>query len=310
MKKLLLPFLFGILVAACTDSDYDLSQVETDDIAIGDADSEYKIPLATIRVGMAELSGTGSQGDMREMFADADTWLPTTLPGGADYLDLTRLHETTYIDPIFDALFAEMDQPASGKLDRVTDLVLRKYKAAFARALGVAESLLTADYFKSSYLAPQTAAIIQNEARTQALEYLGGLDDLAPLDYDLGSIDLSGDVVDMLADNLDPKGTAPYRNTLHLYGKIESDLPVALRLDPAFTGTEVRFRVDVEPGTGNPIDEVQLFEPDLRAIVDGTTIGIPIQLERYYPGKEFTQQADQLVIRLNLVKRGALNLDL
>lgn len=307
---MLLPLLAAILAAACVDKNYDLSNVTTDDIAIGDETSEFKIPLATIRVGMDEITGSAAQGDIREMFEDADTWLPTMLPGGADYLDLTRLHESVYTDPVFDALFAEMDDTASDKLDRVTDLVLRKYKAAFAVALGVSESQLTAAYFRSAYLSPQTTGIIRSEAKRQSLNYLNGLDDIAPLDYDLGSIDLSGDVVDMLADNLDPEGTTPYRNTLHLYGRIESGLPVSLRLAPAFSDTDVRFETGVEPESENRIDEVQIFEPDLRTIVAGTVVGIPVHLEKYYPGKGFTDQSEQIVIRLSLVKRGALSLNL
>lgn len=308
MRKPLLLMLAAILATACMDKNYDLSNIETDDIAIGDETSEFKIPLATIRVGMDEITGSGAQGDIREMFEDADTWLPTTLPGGADYLDLTRLHERTYTDPVFDALFAEMDDTASGKLDRVTDLVLRKYRTAFAAALGVSESQLTADYFKEAYRSQQTTSIIRSEAKRQSLNYLNGLDDIAPLDYDLGHIDLSGDVVDMLVNNLDPEGTTPYRNTLHLYGRIESGLPVSLRLAPAFSDTGVRFETGVEPDSQNRIDEVQIFEPDLRTIVAGTAIGIPVHLEKYYPGKGFSDRTEQIMIRLSLVKRGALNL--
>lgn len=47
MRKFL-PFLFAAaLASSCIDNAYDLSNVNTDDVTIGDEDSEYRLPLAT-----------------------------------------------------------------------------------------------------------------------------------------------------------------------------------------------------------------------------------------------------------------------
>lgn len=306
MRKFSLLFLIGILAAACVDKDYDLSDVDTDNIAIGDGKSEFRIPLATIRIKNEEIAGAGQQGDIREMFGNADIWLPTALPatpgGQTDCIDLTALDDVSYTNRLFDALFDEM-ATSQAKLDEITALVLRDYKAEFARALGIPGSFLTADYFQNAFRDSETAGLIRNEARTQALDYLNGLDTIEPLDYDLGSIDLDSDVVDMLADNLDEK------NTLHLYGRIVSSLPVTLRLEPQFVNTTVEFEVEVKSDAENEIDEVPIFEQDLRTIVDGTHIAIPIRPEYYYPERSFSNR-EPVVIELRLVKRGALNLDL
>ena len=55
MRKFL-PFLFAAaLASSCIDNAYDLSNVNTDDVTIGDEDSEYRLPLATVYVSMSEL---------------------------------------------------------------------------------------------------------------------------------------------------------------------------------------------------------------------------------------------------------------
>ena len=113
----------------------------------------------------------------------------------------------------------------------------------------------------------------------------------------------------MLCENLDSEGTPNPKNTLHLYGSITSALPVSLRLVPYFSPTNVRFDVTVEPGKTNEIRETQLFERDLRQIIEGAEIILPVSLEKYYPGYDFTSD-QQIVITLRLIKRGGLKLNL
>ena len=46
--RLILPlFLFGMLVTSCIDNNYDLSEIDTDGVVIGD---EFRLPLATVTV--------------------------------------------------------------------------------------------------------------------------------------------------------------------------------------------------------------------------------------------------------------------
>ena len=158
----------------------------------------------------------------------------------------------------------------------------------------------------------QSTAGLQEELAGEVRDLAGGyLTDLKIEDvtYDLGRIDLGSDVVDMLADNLDPKGTANPRNTLDIYGEIISALPVSLQFSPRFYPTEMEFDIRVEPNVKAKIGETRLHENDLRQIIDGTEIILPVKLEKYFPGSGFTPD-QKIVIALRLVKRGGLKLNL
>ena len=92
MRKFL-PFLFAAaLASSCIDNAYDLSNVNTDDVTIGDEDSEYRLPLATVYVSMSELNEGGA--DIKTLFDEADIWLPSPLPGNAAYVDLRELQNS------------------------------------------------------------------------------------------------------------------------------------------------------------------------------------------------------------------------
>lgn len=74
--RLILPlFLFGMLVTSCIENNYDLSEIDTDGVVIGD---EFRLPLATVTVSMSELSKEGT--DIKALFDEADIWLPSPLP--------------------------------------------------------------------------------------------------------------------------------------------------------------------------------------------------------------------------------------
>ena len=64
-----------------------------------------------------------------------------------------------------------------------------------------------------------------------------------------------------------------------------------------------------DSGKTNEIRETQLFESDLRQIIEGAEIILPVSLEKYYPGYDFTSD-QQIVITLRLIKRGGLKLNL
>ena len=107
MRKFL-PFLFAAaLASSCIDNAYDLSNVNTDDVTIGDEDSEYRLPLATVYVSMSELKEGGA--DIKTLFDEADIWLPSPLPGNAAYVDLRELQNNPdTITPLLQALIDQM----------------------------------------------------------------------------------------------------------------------------------------------------------------------------------------------------------
>ena len=59
MRTLSLLLLSGALMTACVDRDYDLSDLDFDNVAIGDENSEFRIPLATVQVSMDEIAENG-----------------------------------------------------------------------------------------------------------------------------------------------------------------------------------------------------------------------------------------------------------
>lgn len=312
MRKFLLLFLPAVFAISCIDNAYDLSDINTDDVTIGDEESEFRLPLATVYVSMNELNEGGI--DIKALFDEAKIWLPTARAE----IDLQQLLPgSAYTDTLLDELLDEMTA-SEAKLTQITDLIWAKYREPFLDIPALShisdkDEALFKKTFKELFL-NETALLeaikdqVKAEVKNQAQGYLTELkvDDVK---YDIGKIDIGSDVVDMLAENLDPEGTANAKNTLHIYGEITSALPISLEIDPYFASTDVRFSVRVEPGKTNTITGTQLFESDLRQIIDGTDIVMPVTLDKYFPGTDFTPD-QQIVISLRLIKRGGLKLNL
>ncbi|WP_418981842.1 hypothetical protein [Alistipes sp.] len=312
MRKLYLLLLLGALNAACIDRDYDLTEIHTDNITLGE---EMRFPLATIRVTMQELR----QGllDVEEVFSEADDWLPSTLPGGVDYVDIVALNEHgTYLDALLDALIAEMQQPDGRKLSAVADRICAQYKYRFLAQLSLPSNVpdeLFKSTFKTEFLRRQD---VRESARQVARDYLGDIR-IEQMTYKIDRVQVTNQVVKMLSDNLDPESVPAGQrtSTLHLYGEIRSKLPLSLTLEPVFSSTRLDFTVAVDAKKAvNPIaesDGTQLFREDLEQIISGVEVRIPITLERYYPALGFRpEEQEQIAIDLKLVKRGGLKLDI
>lgn len=304
--RLILPlFLFGMLVTSCIDNNYDLSEIDTDGVVIGD---EFRLPLATVTVGMSELSKGDT--DIKALFDEADIWLPSPLPGGEKSVDLQKIQDTpSYTKDLLDALIGQM-QTDDVKINAVADLLYDKYLGTFLPMLP--PNTDPKDFKQVFITAFRSTTELQDELAGEVRNLAGSyLTDLKVEDvtYDIGKIDIGSDIVDMLADNLNPKGTADPQNTLDIYGQITSALPVSLQFSPRFSPTEVEFDVYVEPNVPAKIAETRLYESDLRQIIDGAEIILPVTLEKYFPGSGFTTD-QKIVINLRLVKRGGLKLNL
>ena len=225
--RLILPlFLFGMLVTSCIENNYDLSEIDTDGVVIGD---EFRLPLATVTVSMSELSKEGT--DIKALFDEADIWLPSPLPAGGKYVDLQKIqHTPSYIDELLDELIEQMKR-SDAKINAVADLLYDKYLGTF---LPLLPPNTDPKDFKQVFITMFRATTgLQEELAGEVRDLAGGyLTDLKIEDvtYDLGRIDLGSDVVDMLADNLDPKGTANPRNTLDIYGEMRATFAPVLDL--------------------------------------------------------------------------------
>lgn len=327
MRKLFLILLSGALFTACIDKDYDLGEIDTDNIAIGDESSRFEIPLARVLVTLEEIT-SGNGTDIDEVFGEADTWLPTQLPGRDDngyYADIPRLLDNLggYTDGLLDALVTQM-LTDDAKINDVAELLCEdKYFDTFREMLRLPANtkpeafipIFIETFRTQETLRDELSAEVKNVAGT----YLTGIEaDVQELSYEIGRIDISDDVVKMLTDNLDPKGTPDAKNTLHLAGNIDNKLPVALNIAPDFTGTEVSFSVEINANRQeNKLPDTRLYAEDMQQIVRGVTIKIPVDLKKYYPGKGFDKStgADgkakpQIEIKLHLIKNGGLKLDI
>lgn len=312
MKKLPLLFLVGLLAAGCVDKEYDLKDVETDNIAIGDSQSEFRCPLMTIRVSMQEITDNGI--DIENVFRETDIWLPTELPDA--YVDIRRLvSDEAYVSTLLDLLVDEL-LVSDTKLDQVVELIWNTpaYRQSVTGSVPELD-LDDADTFRSLFRSlyqnnAQMRELLDEQVRLLAHDYLTALqvDDIT---YDIDRIDLDDNIVDMLAENLDPEGTPDAKNTLHIYGTIANRLPLSAEIQARLRPTLIEVPVQIDAKSEeNVIAETPIYGEDLRTLIHGCQVIIPVTLDRYYRNG-FDNTADcQLLIELHLVKRGGLKLNL
>ena len=312
MKKLPLLFLVGLLAAGCVDKEYDLKDVETDNIAIGDSQSEFRCPLMTIRVSMQEITDNGI--DIENVFRETDIWLPTELPDA--YVDIRRLvSDEAYVSTLLDLLVDEL-LVSDTKLDQVVELIWNTpaYRQSVTGSVPELD-MDDADTFRSLFRSlyqnnAQVRGLLDEQVRLLAHDYLTALqvDDIT---YDIDRIDLDDNIVDMLAENLDPEGTPDAKNTLHIYGTIANRLPLSAEIQARLRPTLIEVPVQIDAKSEeNVIAETPIYGEDLRTLIHGCQVVIPVTLDRYYRNG-FDNTADcQLLIELHLVKRGGLKLNL
>jgi len=321
MRKFFLLLLTGALFTACIDKDYDLENIDTDNVTIGGDESIFEIPLAKVLVTLADIAN--GDVNIQELCEKADKGLPSNLPGNADYVDLTQLTLHSYTDGLFDALIAEM-RSTPAKLDEVTDMIWDDYRDVFASILDVSPSPENEALFKTAFKTVyDTDDRVLDEVKSQFSGYLTEDLNVEPIDYNIGRVDISDDVVDMIADNLDPEGSGSSKNSLYLAGEIASKLPISLYLEPELKSvpedgspatTILKFDVEVDATKGtNEIkdsEKTRLYAEGLRQLLNNAAINIPVTLEKYYPGKGFETDKSQIEIKLYLIKNGGLKLDI
>ncbi len=311
MRKLTLLLLASTLLAGCVDKEYNLKNVETDQVAIGDSESEFRCPLMTIRVSMQEIADNGT--DIENIFREADIWLPTALPDA--YVDIRRLvSDEAYVSTLLDLLVDEL-LVSDTKLDKVVELIWNTpaYRQSVTGSVPELD-LDDADTFRSLFRSlyqnnAQVRELLDEQVRLLAHDYLTALqvDDIT---YDIDRIDLDDNIVDMLAENLDPEGTPDAKNTLHIYGTIDNRLPLSAEIQARLRPTLIEVPVQIDAKSEeNVIAETPIYGEDLRTLVNGCQVVIPVTLDRYYRNG-FDDTADcQLLIQLHLVKRGGLKIN-
>ena len=183
MKKFLTILTLSLLAVSCIDNDYDLSDIDTDDIGIGDENSVFTCPLMTLEVAMSDI--TNEQDDLDRVLAEANVWLPSRLPGGAEAVDVKKLtggngtqQQEAYLSGpqgLLASLMQEIDTDASDKkLEQIARLIFAVYKEQFMPGYlpsGVQEEEYVSA-FKTIYHQPATHDLIWENIETFATQYL------------------------------------------------------------------------------------------------------------------------------------------
>ena len=132
MRKVfyLIAVLFPIFTS-CIVEEYDLSKVESG-LTIGSSTSEFHMPLVKIDFTISSLHHNMGSEDMslEDIFKEVDIWLPSSLPGGCEYLDIENLNNQEYFSSIVRGLVEQM-QVDSKKRVEVFTLIGRKYMEDF-----------------------------------------------------------------------------------------------------------------------------------------------------------------------------------
>ena len=323
MKRLLFFILLCISVAGCIDNAYDLSKLDSSDdagIVIGNDNSEFRMPLATISFSVASFNQSAADGtiSITDLVNEVNIWLPSTLPGGVDYIEIGRLSEDSdYLNSILSALVNEMNADEQ-KRNEVCSLIAKEYRGDI---LSILDGLIPSVMLSSIYNLSDDEAgaalaglyVVFNDIVTGAIksvsaDFLLGLE-MDKVSFNIPSLDLSSEIYEMLAENLDPDHEANPVNALYIYGTIESQLPISFILYPSLEGLRAQFgEIEVSEGV-NPFNDVRLTADDLYTLTQGygSSFNTSIYLDRYYVNKEISN--DQKVsINLKLRKIGGLKL--
>ena len=236
MRKFLTIFTLSLLAVSCIDNDYDLSDIDTDDIGIGDENSVFTCPLMTLRVAVADI--VNEQGNLDGILAEADVWLPNRLPDGAEAVDVKRLTggdgqqaQQAYVQTLLTALQEEIDADASDrKLEQIARQIYAEYREDFLPdylPVDVDEAEYIAA-FRTVYHQQATHDLIWENIELFAARYLTTNLRIDVRPFVLSGIDVGADVRDMIV------GGDESKTSLSLFGDIATDLPVSFSAEPSF----------------------------------------------------------------------------
>ncbi|MBR5856079.1 MAG: hypothetical protein IKY70_02260, partial [Bacteroidales bacterium] len=133
MRHLSFFIILCLSVTACTDNAYDLSKLDTDEnsvVVIGNDNSEFRMPLATIRFTVERfiMAGQKEEVSIDEFMKKVDIWRPSNLPDNRDFIELGRLMEDSdYMNSIITALVDEMNSNQQ-KREEVCNLIAKDYR--------------------------------------------------------------------------------------------------------------------------------------------------------------------------------------
>lgn len=323
MKKLfiLIVMSIGFILISCIDSKYDLSQIESDGIAIGNNDSEFLMPLVNIKFQASNFNAS-TEDDMSisGLQEQINVWLPAQLPNNASYVDIQKLaNNKEYKQALLDNLYAEM-QRDENKRKEVCKYVIAEHKPTIIEALRNSSNAVVAAAALQINRISDTEAVdlLSNLFITYPTDVKNILNDISDEDLidnveienvlvDIPAFDISDDVLDMLVDNLDGDNVTSPINALYLFGTINSNFPFLFKVNPTIYNTRINFgELSIDNGS-TKINDIRVFRDDFEKMSNGSQLVMPVILEKYYPNIDINDNT-QLDISISLRKTGGLNL--
>lgn len=323
MKNIIAIIALGaiLMLPSCIDEDFDLSNVESGDITIGNDDSEFLMPLANVSMTLDEINQEFGNDvvSITQLHDEVSVWIPSELPNDATYIDVTRLlNDDAYYDEIFEALYGELLTDEQKRAD-VSEYVIEKYREVLFDALEDSPNQLIASIVEAlKPLSNEEAAVMlsalfmANSAEIKDIIYDLSFEDLSRLELgdvhaDIPALDISDEIKDALLNNLDAADVQNPKNALYIYGTVESDFPCRLLLQPKIENTKVDMgEIAVDKGEV-AIDEVRVYKEDLQTIFDGSRLVLSLTVDRYYPYEEFDDDSE-ITISLSMRKTGGLKM--
>lgn len=325
-KTLIIPLVcITCTLVACIDSDYDLSNIETDDIAIGDSQSEFNMPVATVYFTSQNICN-GAEGDeisLKKIYDEVDIWFPSSMVDGNEYIEIFSLLDTEdfdqqYLDNLVQAVKDEIAN-IEQKREQIAMHIATKYRNRFINLIWdsnidnkavIAAALENATDEEAAEIIAELIVEYSDEAEQAVAElftlFLTKLS-LVDIHTTVPEIELSADVRDMILDNLDDSSVENPVNSLYIYGVADSEFPFEFEITPCIPETNINFgTITINRGTTD-IAPIRIMREDMQALLDGFTVKVPITTVRYYPHEEFTDQT-KFSVTFKIRKTGALQL--
>lgn len=286
-----LKFRFSVVVAALlavscnVDKDYDLSNINGDNIEIGSNESEFNVPVANIIFSGQDLdtfSGNGSSAPvlramplmegigLTELMDMSQAYLPDGYV--VDVAKLISPDNESEVSGLVDALSAEL----VARKESRDQLALLCYKDRAMSEYDQLFELLELD-IEDPNLTPEMvsdamAVTVQDDAKRVILSaaikslidehlvgYLAEYEEIN-IDQDLGSVEVPSDIVDILKENLSSEF-----DELNVVATYEHNLPFKFELSPIEIENNGEIIEFVATPKGEPVNPVKI---DIDQFVD------------------------------------------
>lgn len=321
LATIILTLCCAVAFSSCVDREFDLSKVKNEDVTIGNDETEFRMPLLSLRITSDNISQSAEAGEVsiKNLYTNLSVWLPSELPGGVDFIDVPRLMDKgEYFETIFDVLYDEV-QLNEQKRSTVCHYLVGKHRARLIGFLlkqqSAGNQIVSGDVnnLSDEELRQVLSGLIVDSPDLigALLRQVAAVDvdalTLKDISVDIPSLDISQDIEDMLVDNLDSASEIKPKRALYIKIDIDSNFPFEFLLRPVIDGTIIKFG-DISIHYGKTeMGEIRIYAEDLHTIFNGSHFSMPISVVKYFPYLSFGDDCE-IVVRLSVCKKGGLTI--